>query len=174
MGLIFVLGVILLFFIACFLEYLFYSASKKEAAEDAFISRTHAPKRRTIASIIITLILVVLYIGVALAITLTEQECDLAFWIAFTLSSLFIISIPFTLSIICINDNEVIKQDGIIVHRVFKTRFIEYREMKRYQISINQLTVYDVNDKELFLVTDNRVGIRSIVKELENHGIING
>ena len=38
----------------------------------------------------------------------------------------------------------------------------------------SEIEFYDVNDKELFWVADNRVGISSIVKELENHGIING
>ena len=171
MGWFFLVGSILIFSIVYLLEFLFFSVSKKEEKEDLFIDRTHAPKRRTITSLIITVSLVILFVTGLLVILLTEQDCDLGFWIVFTLSGLFIISIPLILLLICINDYEVIRTDGIIIHRIFKTKFVKYEEMKKYKYSFNQLTVYDKSEKIIFLIADNRVGIKSIIKELEYHGI---
>ena len=84
---------------------------------------------------------------------------------------MFFIFIPLILLLICINDYEVIRTDGIIIHRIFKTKFVKYEEIKKYKYSFNQLTVYDKSEKIIFFIADNRVGIKSIIKELEYHGI---
>ena len=58
------------------------------------------------------------------------------------------------------------------VERVcFKKTFVSYNQMSNYSFSYNQLSVFDKNDKLLFFVGDMRIGVKSIVNALENHGV---
>ena len=58
-------------------EYLTYSTSKKEEREDAYISRTHAPKLRTTSSFAISCILIVAFIVGTIIISF-EYEFNLS------------------------------------------------------------------------------------------------
>ena len=165
----FLLGTIFLIFLVLLLEYLFYSTSKKEVLEDSFVSRTYAPKKRTITACVISCILIVLFVVGMVIILLTDQNID--FWIAYIFGGLFVISIPLLLFLICILDYEVITEDGITIHRLFKRKFIKYDQMARYFYSYNQLTVYDKEGKSLLFVGDMRVGMKALIDTLEHHGI---
>ena len=157
--------------IAFLLEWLFFSSSKKEEQSDSHIERTHAPKRRTVTSLIISIALITIFIVGTLAIILTKQELDIGFLIAYPLSCTFVISIPLLIFFICISNYEVITKGGIKVHRMFKKVFVSYNQMSNYSFSYNQLSVYDKTDKLLFFVGDMRIGVTSIVNALENHGV---
>ena len=171
MGWIFLIGVILLFGIAALLEFLMFSTTKKEEKEDAFITRTHVPKRRTILCLIITLVLVVSFMSGTVAIILFDNSNEVSFWIAYTLGCLFVISVPMILLLICISDYEVIMNNGIYVHRIFRKKFIKFNELSSYSYSFNQLTVFDKSDKPVIFVADMRIGLKSLISELEYHGI---
>ena len=171
MGWIFLIEVILLFAFSVLLEYLFYSTSKKEQQEDGYITRTHAPKRRMVASFIIMVSLFLASIIMALFFIFAESELDLAGWIAYAISCLFAIGIPALIFLICIADYEVITKNGVIVHRLNKKTEISYDEIDSYTYSFNQLTVYGTNDKVLFFVADMRVGLASLIKEFETRRI---
>ena len=171
MGWIFLLCVIILFCIIAAYEYLMYSMSKKEENEDSYITRTHTPKRRTIINLIMTLLLVSIFIVVTVLIIVFDNPNDISFWIAYVFSFIFFISIPMILFLICISDYEIIMKEGIMVHRFFKKKFIKFNEIVYYSFSFNQLIVYGQNDVILFFIGDLRVGIKSLVNELEHHRI---
>lgn len=125
MGWIFLIGFILLFGIAALLEFLMFSTIKEEK-QDVFINRTHSPKRRTILCLIITLVLVVSFMSGTVAIILFGNSNEVSFWIAYTLGCLFVISGPMILLLICISDYEVIMNNGIYVHRIFRKKLIKF------------------------------------------------
>jgi hypothetical protein len=81
------------------------------------------------------------------------------------------ISPSLILFLICISDYEVITRDGIIVHRIFKKEFIKFYQISSYSFSFNQLIVFGKDDKILFFVGDLRVGLKSLINELEYHSI---
>ena len=81
------------------------------------------------------------------------------------------ISPSLILFLICISDYEVITRDGIIVHRIFKKKFIKFYQISSYSFSFNQLIVFGKDDKTLFFVGDLRVGLKSLIIELEYHSI---
>ena len=170
MGWIFLIGALLLIFLALLLEYLFASTSKKEELEDSFVSRTYAPKRRKITSFIILCIMIALF--VVGTVILTDKTLSLEFWIAYILGVLLIIIFPILLYfIVCISDYEVITENGITIHRIFKTKFIKYDQMARYSYSYDQLKVYDKEGKAVLFVGDMRVGTKALIDALEHHGI---
>lgn len=165
-----IFGIVLLF-LEFGLEFLFYSNTKKEEKESEFIARTHAPIRRIVISMIFTLLPIILFIVVVIVVMINDEKVDLGFWIALSLSCLFFFSIPFALLLIAFCDYEIIKEDGILVHRVFHKGFIKYNEIKYYQFSFEQLIAYDHNDNMILIVADMRVGVKAIIKELEKQGI---
>lgn len=105
------------------------------------------------------------------AIILFDNSNEVSFWIAYTLGFLFVISCPMILLLICISDYEVIMKNGIYVHRIFRKKFIKFNELSSYSYSFNQLTVFDKSDKPVIFVADNRIGLKSLISELEYHGI---
>ena len=135
MGWIFLIAVVLLFAFSFLLEYLFYSTSKKEQQEEGCITRTHAPKRRMVASFVITVSLFLASIIIALFAIFAEPPLDLVGWIAYAIGCLFMIGPTALLFLICIADYEVITKNSIIVHRLNKKTEISYDEIDSYTYS---------------------------------------
>ncbi len=170
MGWIFLIGAVIIFFTAFALEFLFYSTTKKEDQEQS-VTKTHAPIRPTIASLVITILLCTAFIAGAIAFILSDQTLEIAFWLGYTFGGLFCISIPFALFLICTHDYEIITEDAIIVNRVFKKKEIKFSDISHFTHSLNQLTVYGKDNSILFFVGDMRIGINDIIKSLEEHGV---
>ena len=61
--------------------------------------------------------------------------------------------------------------NGIYVHRIFFKKFIKFSELSSYSYSFNQLTVFNKNDEPVIFVADMRIGLKSLITELEYHGI---
>ena len=171
MGWLFLIGAILLFSFVALFEFLMFSTTKKEEKEDSYITRTHAPKRRIIVCLIITLVLVISFICGTVAIILFDNPNDVGFWIAYILGCLFIIAGPMILLLICISDFEVIMNNGIYVHRIFFKKFIKFSELSSYSYSFNQLNIFNKNDEPVIFVADMRIGLKTLITELEYHGI---
>ena len=171
MGWLFLLGIILFFSLIVLYEYLMYSMSRKEEKEDAYITRTHAPKRRTLINFIISLVLIITFIVGTILIIIFDNQNNIGFWFAYVFGCLFMISPSLILFLICISDYEVITRDGIIVHRIFKKKFIKFYQISSYSFSFNQLIVFGKDCKTLFFVGDLRVGLKSLINELEYHSI---
>lgn len=170
MGWIFLIGAIVLFLLAFGLEYLFYSTTKKESQKQS-VTKTHAPIKRTVTSLVITVVLCVTFVNGAVAFILSNQTLEIAFWLGYTFGGLFCISIPFMLFLICTHDYEIIAADSIIVNRLFGRKAIKYSDISHFRYSLNQLTVYDKNDFVLFYVGDVRIGLNSLIQALEKHGV---
>jgi hypothetical protein len=75
------------------------------------------------------------------------------------------------LTLLALRTYEIIRTDGILVVRLFKKKLVKYSEMASYHYSFNQLTVYDNQHKVLFGVYDNRVGLKSLLNQLDIKGI---
>lgn len=148
-----------------------YRKSKKEAAEDAYISRTRFPSRHTMCSIIALIITVVISSAGMVLIAVFGGALPSHTWIVLGLFALFFISLPLLLTLLALRTYEIIRSDGIIVQRLFKRKFIRYSEMTSYHYSFNQLTVYDSNHKAIFGVYDNRVGMKALLNQLDNKGV---
>lgn len=170
MGWIFLIGVIVLFALAFCLEYLFYSTTKRENQERT-ITKTHAPIKRMVTSLVITIVLCVVFIAGAVAFILSNQALEIAFWLGYTFGGLFCISIPFILLLMCTHDYEIITEDAIIVNRVFRKKEIKFSDISHFTYSLNQLTVYGKDNSILFFVGDMRIGLNDIIKSLEEHGV---
>ena len=168
MGWIFLIGAVVIFYTAFALEFLFYSTTKKE--QEQSVSRTHAPVIRTVASLIITIVLCTAFIAGAIAFIISDQALEIAFWLGYTFGGLFCISIPFILFLICTHDYEIITEDAIIVNRVFRKKEIKFSDISHFTYSLNQLTVYGKDNSILFFVGDMRIGLNDIIKSLEEHG----
>ena len=171
MGWIFLLCVIILFSLIAAYEYLMYSMSRKEEKEDSYITRTHAPKRRILINFIISLVLIITFIVGTILIIIFDNPNNIGFWLAYIFGCLFMISPSLILFFICISDYEVITKDGIVVHRIFKKKFIKFYQISSYSFSFNQLIVFGKDGKTLFFVGDLRVGLKSLINELEHHAI---
>jgi len=173
MGWIFLIGVILLLGLTFLLEFLLNSTSKKEIKDDNYVTRTYAPKRRIITSLIFTIVTSLSFVIFSLIFIITEQDLDIGFWFGWTFGSLFVISIPMIILLISLFDYEIIKSDKIMVNRLFgkRRKEIYYSEILKYKYEFNQIMVLDKNNKVLFFVADSRIGIKSIVNELNYHGI---
>ena len=148
-----------------------YGQSKKEKAENGVITRTKFPRRFTLCSLVALFVTVVLFVVGTVLICIFEKDFPTHSWIAFILSAIFIIAIPLLLTLLALRTYEIIRADGIFVVRLFKKKFVKYSEMASYQYSFNQLTVYDNQHKVLFGVYDNRVGLKSLLNQLDINGI---
>lgn len=171
MGWIFLIGLILTIGIELGAEFLFFSKSKKEDQEELYITRTHAPRRRMITAFVLTVGLSVASVLVAVDLNVTEKSIDLGGWIAYSLSCLFMITLALIIFLISASEYEILTQDGIIIHRIRKKTFVSYDQMLSYLYSFDQLTVYGENDQILFLIADGRIGLQSIIRELDARGI---
>lgn len=148
-----------------------YRQSKKEEAENSVIAKTKFPQRFTLCSIV-ALIITIILLGVGtVLICIFEKNFPIHSWITFSLSAIFIISIPLLLTLLALGTYEIIRADGVLVSRLFKKKLVKYSEMVSYSYSFNQLTVYDNRHAVLFGVYDNRVGLKSLLNQLDIKGI---
>ena len=148
-----------------------YRQSKKEEAEDGVVTKTKYPKRFTLCSLISLFVTVALFVTVTIIICIFEKDFPVHSWIAFILSAMFFIAIPLSLTLLAFCTYEIICNDGILVARIFKKKFIKFSEMASYHYVFGQLTVYDNNHKEVFGVYDNRVGMKALLEQLEYRGV---
>lgn len=148
-----------------------YGQSKKEEAENGVITRTKFPQRFTLCSVVALIITVMLFIAGTVLICVFEKDFPTHSWIAFVFSAIFIIAILLLLTLLAFRTYEIIRTDGILVVRLFKKKLVKYSEMASYHYSLNQLTVYDNKHEELFGVYDNRVGLKSLLNQLDIMGI---
>lgn len=168
MGWIFIIVILFVVGLEFGLEYLFYTNSKKEELEDHYITKTHAPKRRTFTCFVLTVLSSVASIICALIL---KNSLDLCGWIAYMFGCIFMIALPFVLLLICICNYEVITTEGIIVHRIYRNTFVRYDQMAYYSYSFDKLTIYAEDNKLLLFVGDNRIGLQSLIKYLERRNI---
>ena len=148
-----------------------YGQSKKEEAENRFITKTKYPKRFTVCSVVALIITVTLFVVATVLICVFERNFPIHSWIAFIFAALFIIFIPLILVLLSFRTYEIIRSDGILIVRLFKKKFVKYSEMAAYHYSFNQLTVYDSNHKAIFGVYDNRVGMKALLDQLNCKGV---
>ena len=148
-----------------------YGKSKKEENENEFITTTKYPRRFTLCSVVALIITVTLFVVGTVLICVFEKDFPIHSWIAFILSAVFIIAIPLLLTLLAFRTYEIIRTDGILVVRLFKNILVKYFVMASYHFSSNQLTVYDNQHKVLFGVYDNRVGLKSLLNQLDIKGI---
>ena len=149
-----------------------YSQSKKEEAENDFITKTKYPRRFTLCSTVALIITVILFMVFTVIICVFEKDFPSHSWIVFILSAILIIAIPLLLTLLALRTYEIIRTDGILVVRLFKKTLVKYSEMASYHYSFNQLTVYDNEHKMLFGVYDNRVGLKSLLNQLDITGVL--
>ena len=149
-----------------------YGQSKKEEAENGAITKTKFPKRFTLCSVVTLFATVVLFIVGTILICVFEKDFPVHSWIVFILSAAFIVALPLLLTLLAFRTYEIIRDDGILIVRLFKKKFVTYSEMASYRYSLNQLTVFDHRHKIVFVVTDNRVGIKALLNQLEHKGIL--
>ena len=148
-----------------------YGQSKKEEAENGVITKTKYPRRFTLCSVVALIITVILFVVGTVLLCVFKKDFPTYSWIAFILSAVFIIAIPLLLTLLAFRTYEIIRTDGILVVRLFGKKLIKYSEMASYHYSFNQLTVYDNKHKVLFGVYDNRVGLKSLLNQLDIKGV---
>jgi len=147
-----------------------YARSKKEEEQDGVIAKTSFPRRFTLCSVITLSIFVILFL-ISTVLLCFETDLPLHSWVAFIIASLFLISLPLLLTLLSLRTYEVIREDGILVARLFKKRLVAYSEMYTYHCSFDQITVFDCEHKVIFYVSDNRVGTKALLDQLECNGI---
>ena len=148
-----------------------YGQSKKEEEENGVITKTKFPKRFTLCAVVALFVTVILFVVGTVLICVFEKDFPTHSWIAFIFSAIFIVAIPLLLTLLAFRTYEIIRDDGILVARLFKKKMVKYSEMASYHYSFNQLTVYDNQHKVLFGVYDNRVGLKSVLNQLDIKGI---
>ena len=144
-----------------------YQKNKQEEATDGYISRTRYPRRFTVSSMVALIVTVLLFVIGAILIFRFETNHSASRWIAYSISALLFISLTFCLVMIALRTYEIIRSDGILVARLFEKKFVNYSDMASYRYELNQLTVYDREHKVLFGVYDNRVGMQSLLRQLD-------
>ena len=148
-----------------------YGQSKKEETKNGVITRTKYPQRFTKCSLIGLIVTILLFVAGTMLLFVFEKDLSVYSWITFILSAILIISTPLLLTLLSICTYEIICDDGILIARLFRKRFVKYSEMASYRFSTNQLTVYDSKHNVIFGVYDNRVGMKSLLDQLEMKGI---
>ena len=148
-----------------------YGKSKKEENENEFITITKYPRRFTLCSVVALIITVTLFVVGTVLICVFEKDFPTHSWIAFIFSAIFIIVIPLLLTLLALRTYEIIRTDEILVVRLFKKKLVKYSEMASYHYSFNQLTVYNSDHKVIFGVYDSRVGMKSLLDQLNSKGV---
>jgi len=148
-----------------------YGQSKNEEKENGVITKTRFPKRFTLCSVVSLFVTVILFVAGTVLIFVFEKDFPTHSWIAFILTAIFIIAIPLLFTLIALGTYEIIRDDGILIARLFKKKLIKYSEMASYHYSFNQLTVYNSDHKVIFGVYDSRVGMKSLLDQLNSKGV---
>ena len=151
---------------------LIYSHTKNEAEENATITRTKHPKRYMVCSFIGLILAIIISAAAIILFAIYETGSTLGSWIALILGLAFAISLPLLIFLLALRTYEVIQEDGILVVRLIKTKFVGYSEISYYTQSHNgNIDVYDHANKLSFIVGDNRVGMQVLLDQLTAHGI---
>lgn len=163
------------FFVGLFTLFLSpYTRSKKDRRENELLDRTRYPFYARLFSVFILIWTICLFAYAFVVFSFFEKQAPDGAWIALILSSVLFIVLALTLVLIYFGTYEIIREDGIIIVRPFrKNRFVAYSDMGLYENvhSERELTVFDCEHKEILSVYDYRVGIKSIVRQLDAHGV---
>ena len=153
---------------------LLYKHTKKEELENDILYKTKFPKRFKIFSLVVLVLFLTFFIIGCILISIFDRDFPFSSWIAFVISCFFIFLVPLFLTIYSFCTYEIIKEDGFVISRLFKRKFIAYTEISyfEYEETFNQLTVFNYSNKSIFCIGDNRVGIKSVLKHLRKKGII--
>ena len=146
--------------------------TKKEEAEDGFITRTKFPSRHTLFAIIALIVTVTVFLIGTVLLAVFGKDIPAYVWIAFGCFALFCISLPFMLTLLALRTYEIVCDDGIVVQRLFRRKFIHYSEIASYHYSFNQLTVYNKEHKPILGVYDDRVGMKALLNQLDSRGVV--
>ena len=148
-----------------------YGKTRKEELEDAFLEKTRFPSRIKVFALVFLIVSVGLFSVSAVLLAVYRTDFPAYGWLAFILASLFIILLSLLLLLLSLRSYEIIRGDGIVVQRLFSRKFFPYSHMASYHSSMNQLTVYGSDHQFLFGVYDNRVGMQSLLNQLESQNI---
>ena len=149
-----------------------FSHTGKEKEENTYITQTKYPKRYMVCSFIGLILAIVISAVAVILLAIYDTGLTSGGWIAVIFSLLFFISFPLLIFLLGLRTYEVIQENGILVVRLVKTKFVAYSEMSHYTQSHNgNIDVYDHANKLSFIVGDNRVGMRALLDQLTAHGI---
>ena len=144
----------------------------KEKEENTYITRTKYPKRYVVCTFIGLLSAITISVAIIILFVIYNIGLTLGGWIATILVFIFFISLLLLIFLLSLRTYEVIQEDGILVVRLIKTKFVAYSEISYYTQSHNgNIDVYDHNNKLSFIVGDNRVGMQALLDQLTAHGI---
>lgn len=163
------------FFIAPLVAYIIYFilnryVTNDEKLEDSTTTRTHDPKVRTLYSLVLTAFMLVLFVINVVTSILNHKIDDTFFFTAIFLFALMFLPLITTIGGLC--NHEIIKLDGIMVHRILKKKLVSYNEMVKYKQYKNRFIILGEHGKILFIVFNDRIGLKSLLNALEEHGII--
>ena len=111
------------------------------------------------------------FCGVGTVLLAREGDISAAGWMAWCFGMPLALSLPALLILLSVRTYEILREDGILVKRLTKTKFVSYADMASYRWSNGQLTVYDRGHAVLFFVGENRVGLTSLLLRLDEKGI---
>ena len=150
-----------------------YGQSKSEKEEDGYLTKTKNPFRLALGAVILSSIVVLMFL-VGTVLLCFEEDFPLHSWIAFESVSVVFILLSLLLVLMAFSVHEIIYTDGILIVRVFKKRFVKYSQIISYYYSpeINELTVFGDDRKVLFTVSDNRVGMKTLLDQLESKDVL--
>jgi hypothetical protein len=148
-----------------------YKRSKKEEAENGCVTRTYCPKRLTVCSAA-ALIAAAVCVAAGAYFAARGDALSPSGWIAYSLSALLILALPALLFCLSVCTYEILREDGILVRRLTKTKFVPLEDMASYTWSNGQLTVFGRDNAVLFSVGDNRVGTAALLRYLDEKGVL--
>ena len=152
----------------------FYKISDAERQYDENAKRTKYSLRKRVSRYIFLGIFVAIFGTLSIVAFATEDAIIGAMMTA--LGSL-LTALPLSLCLQAWLSYEVIKEDGIDVHRIFFKKFIAYSDMTCYTSergvydALSDVTVYGADNKRLIWIS-GRLGTNAIISTLNSHGII--
>jgi len=147
-----------------------YKRSRKEEAENGYVTRTRCPKRLTVCSAA-ALIAAAVCAAAGAYFAARVDALSPSGRIAYSLSALLILALPALLFCLSVCTYEILREDGILVRRLTKTKFVPLEDMASYTWSNGQLTVFGRDNAVLFSVGDNRVGMKALLCYMNEKGI---
>ena len=151
-----------------------YKFSESERSDDEHTVKTRYSKRRAVARLALFGATVLLFTVLTVVAFFTE-DIVIGFMML-ALGSLLTL-LPLCLVLQLLRSYELIKDDGICVHRVFGKRFVSYSDMACYKKDKSAYTdsydlfIYGINGRRLAWIHGGKVGTRSVLNALGTHEI---
>ena len=151
-----------------------YQFSESEKIEDVHTEKTKYSKRRAVVRLAFLGATVLLFTALTVVAFLSEDAVIGFMMLALGFS---VTLLPLCLTLQLFRSYELIKDDGICIHRVFGERFVSYSDMAYYKKDKSAYTdsydlfIYGTNDKRLAWIHGGKVGTRSVLNVLEAHDI---